>query len=145
MGYNEIMKVFRLLGEEELQLILNGHVSALGNNFTGNYSNTHKYKSCEKYIHFFFNKANCEYMKNIQGGEHKDGKRFIAEFNIPLKRIIGHIGKGFYIPKKGGYDYLHDSCYEIALPVSIFDASWMQSYEPFMKNKTDKDIEIQPQ
>ena len=145
VGYNEIMKVYRLLGEDELQLILDRNVSALGNYFTGRNSNTHKYKDRERYMHFFFNKDNCEYMKKVQGQEYKGEKKFIAEFDIPLRKIIGHIGKGFYVPKKGGYDYIYDSCYEIALPVSIFDASWIKRYELASKEVREKTPEIQPE
>ena len=59
------------------------------------------------------------------------------------KKIIGHIGRGFYVPRKGGYDYEYDSCYEIALPVKIFNHHWLTGYEKVSENK--KDIENQPQ
>lgn len=137
------MKAYRLLGEEELNLILEGKTSALGEYFGKGLSNTHKYKIGERYLHFFFNKENCEYIKKVQGKVKNGESRFIAEFNIPLKRIIGHIGRGFYVPKQGGYDYDHDTCYELALPISIFNPHWLSRYEKVEENT--KMAEHQPE
>lgn len=129
------MRAYRLLGEEELNLILEGRTSALGEYFSAGFSNTHRYKKRERYMHFFFKREDCEYIKKIQGKVREDEPRFVAEFNIPLKKIIGHIGRGFYYPKQGGYDYDHDTCYEIALPVSIFSPYWLRGYEKVNENK----------
>ena len=137
------MKLYRLLGNEELNLILEGEILALGEYFGKTLCNTHKYKSGEKYMHFFFNKENCEHIKKLQGDIKKGNSRFIAEFDIPLKRIIGHIGRGFYVPKQGGYDYDHDTCYELALPVKIFNPQWLSSYEKVDENT--KMAENQPE
>lgn len=123
------MKVYRLLSEEELNLILERKTEALGNYFLKMKHNTHKYKPRERYLHFFFNKQNCEYMRKIHLKDSVGEQHFIAEFKIPLKRIIGHIGKGFYDSQYGGYDLFYDNCHEIALPISIFDPAWLKSYE----------------
>lgn len=129
------MKVYRLLSEEELKLILEGKTSALGEYFGDGFSNTHKYNKRERYMHFFFKRDDCEYIKKIHGKPREGASRFIAEFNIPLKKIIGHIGRGFYCPKQGGYDYLYDTCYELALPVRIFSQYWLTKYEKVEENK----------
>ena len=123
------MKVYRLLSEEELNLILERRTDALGNFFPKMKHNTHKYKPRERYLHFFFNKSDCEYMRKIHLQDDVGEQHFIAEFKIPLKRIIGHIGKGFYDSQCGGYDYFYEKCHEIALPISIFEPSWLKGYE----------------
>lgn len=123
------MIVYRLLGEDELELILHQKNDALGGYFARMNGNTHKYKKREKYMHFFFHREDCEYVRRFQQKTSVSELNFIAKFNIPLKRIIGHIGKGFYNPKKGGYDYDYDVCYELALPTSIFRSEWLKSFE----------------
>ena len=123
------MKVYRLLGEDELELMLQRKTDALGSYFAKMNGNTHKYKRREKYIHFFFHKEDCEYVRKIQQHTSASEQNFIAEFNIPLKRIIGHIGKGFYESKHGGYDYDYDVCYELAIPTSIFRSEWLKGFE----------------
>ena len=129
LKYNKSMRVYRFLSEEELILILNGNSSKLGRYFDSGLSNTHKYDVNEKYLHFFFRKNDCEYIKTIHQNHFSSDSGFLAEFNIPLARIIGHIGKGFYESNKGGYDKDHDTCYELALPSSIFNPSWIKGYE----------------
>ena len=130
------MKVYRLLGEDELELMLQRKTSALGSYFPKMNGNTHKYKKREKYIHFFFHREDCEYVRKVQQKTSVSEQNYIAEFNIPLKRIIGHIGKGFYESKHGGYDYDYDVCYELAIPVSIFKPEWLNGYEKVsLKNK----------
>ena len=123
------MKAYRLLCEDELNLMLEQRVDALGGHFGRTNGNTHKYKRKERYLHFFFKKQDCEYMRKIQLKESSGEQNFIAEFNIPLKRIIGHIGKGFYETKHSGYDFPYDVCYELAIPTSIFSPKWLLSYE----------------
>ena len=89
-----------------------------------------------KYIHFFFHREDCEYVRKFQQKTSVSEQNYIAQFNIPLKRIIGHIGKGFYESKHGGYDYDYDVCYELAIPVSIFKPEWLNGYEKVsLKNK----------
>ena len=127
--YNRFMKAYRLLCEEELDEILSQNVGALGSYFGRKNGNTHRYKRREKYIHFFFRKEDCEYIRKIQLKDSVGEQNFIAEFNIPLKRIIGHIGRGFYDSKRGGYDEYYDVCYELAIPTSIFNPMWLKSYE----------------
>ena len=123
------MRVYRLLSEEELNLIRNNKRHSLGKYFEGtNVSNTFKYKAGERYMHFFFKREDCEHIRQIHKAHSLESEQnFIAEFNIPLKRIIGHIGKGFY--ETSGYDCDYDVCYEIAIPVSIFSPSWLKGYE----------------
>ncbi|MBR3884860.1 MAG: hypothetical protein IKJ33_00125 [Clostridia bacterium] len=123
------MKVYRLLGEDELEQMLNRNVENLGGHFARMNGNTHKYKPREKYIHFFFHKEDCDYVRKLQQKTSTNEQNFLVEFNIPLKKIIGHIGKGFYDSKKGGYDEYYDVCYELAIPVSIFNPSWLKAYE----------------
>ena len=48
------MKVFRLLGKDELELMLNQKVEELGGHFARVNGNTHRYDGRRKYIHFFF-------------------------------------------------------------------------------------------
>lgn len=123
------MIVYRLLCEEELETILKKRTESIGRQFIRNKGNTHKYKSGEKYMHFFFKREDCEYMRKFQLKYSKGEKNFIAKFNIPLKRIIGHIGKGFYESKISGFDCDYDARYELAIPVSIFKPEWLKSYE----------------
>jgi hypothetical protein len=61
--------------------------------------------------------------------ERNGEQKYIAEFKIPLKKIIGHIGKGFYYPLKGGYKYEIESVHELSLPNQIFNPSWLVGYE----------------
>ena len=129
------MKVYRLLSEEELNLLLNGQGSSLGNYFNDEYSNTHRYKSGEKYLHFFFRKQDCEYIKEIQDNLGDVEEKYIAEFKIPLSKIIGHIGRGFYHSKYTGLVY--DTCYEIAIPMSIFNPNWLVKYD-----KLELDLQV---
>lgn len=123
------MKVYRLLGEDELEQMLNRNVESLGSYFARMNGNTHKYKARERYLHFFFHKEDCDYVRKIQQQTSSCEQNFLVEFNIPLKRIVGHIGKGFYEARRGGYDNDYDVCYELALPVSIFNPSWLNAYE----------------
>lgn len=123
------MIVYRLLCEEELETILQQRIESIGSHFARMNGNTHKYKRGERYLHFFFKKENCEYVRKIQLKDSSGEQNFIAEFNIPLKRIIGHIGKGFYESKRGGYDSDYDVCYELAIPTSIFKPEWLKRYE----------------
>ena len=134
------MKAYRLLCEDELNLMLEQQVDALGGHFGRMNGNTHKYKRTERYLHFFFKKQDCEYMRRIQLKDSSGEQNFIAEFNIPLNRIIGHIGKGFYETKLSGYDCLYDVCYELAIPASIFSPKWLQKYE---KVSLEKEIIIE--
>ena len=134
------MKVYRLLGEEELELILQQKTDALGSYFARMNGNTHKYKKREKYMHFFFHREDCEYMRKIQQKTSVCEQNYIAEFNIPLKRIIGHIGRGFYESRHGGYDYDYDVCYELAIPTSIFRSEWLNKFEKVsLKNEIVKE------
>lgn len=123
------MIVYRLLCEEELETILQQRTEFIGSHFARRNGNTHKYKRNERYMHFFFKRENCEYVRKIQLKDSDGEQNFIAKFNIPLKRIIGHIGKGFYESKRGGYDIDYDVCYELALPVSVFRPEWLKGYE----------------
>ncbi len=123
------MKAYRLLNEEELNLILSGDVEALGKHFERDFSNNHKYKADEKYIHFFLKREDCEYMKHYHRKAKVKGQNYVAEFKIPIKRVIGYLGKGKYEPLSG-YDYNYANHYELAIPARLFDASWLTRYEP---------------
>ena len=138
------MKVYRLLSEEELELILQRKTGALGSYFAKAKENTHKYKTREKYIHFFFHREDCEYVRKIQQKTSISENNFVAEFNIPLKRIIGHIGRGFYESKHGGYDYDYDVCYELAIPVSNFRPEWLKGFEKVSLKKEIVSEQKQP-
>ena len=134
------MRVYRLLGEEELELMLQQKTDALGSYFAKSKGNTHRYKRRERYIHFFFHREDCEYMRKIQQQTSVCEQNYIAEFNIPLKRIIGHIGRGFYESRHGGYDYDYDVCYELAIPTSIFRSEWLNKFEKVsLKNEIVKE------
>ena len=79
-------------------------------------------------------------MRKIQQKTSVCEQNYIAEFNIPLKRIIGHIGRGFYESRHGGYDYDYDVCYELAIPTSIFRSEWLNKFEKVsLKNEIVKE------
>lgn len=121
------MKVYRLLCDEELELIKKGRVHSLGKYFEGmNTNTTHRYKTGERYLHFFFRREDCEFVRNIHRTQYGEGQDyFLAEFNIPLKSLIGHIGKGFYSHEAEGNKKLH----ELAIPASIFMPYWLKNFE----------------
>ena len=125
------MKLYRYLSEKELQLILQGKLDDIGMEYSGeiSLSNTHRYKKGKRYLHFFFRKFDCEYMKKMYEMEKIRKQTYIAEFKIPLKRILGHIGIGVYYPLKGGYKYGCEEIHELSLPVEKFDPKWLIAYE----------------
>ena len=123
------MKLYRFLCEKELKLILEGDVSQLGGRFDGlGFSNTHRYKKNERYLHFYFNKADCDYIRKVHENEAGSTINYVVEFNVPLKKIIGHIGRGFYHSNQDWFNSI-DTIYELALPTTIFDPTWLVGYE----------------
>lgn len=141
------MKVFRLLSEEELNLIKNNKRRSLGKYFDGiNLNSTFKYKIGERYMHFFFRREDCELVRKIHRAYLVDGEQnFIAEFHIPLKKIIGHIGRGFYPQESETKGFEANKPYEIAIPVSIFEPRWLKRYEQVSLDEVITRQESQPE
>ena len=123
------MKVYRVLEKQELDKILNNQCGDLGS-FSCEYSdfNNHKYEKNKKYMHFFLRKKSCKYLPTQNN---KD--LFLCTFNIPLKVLWKHIGKGYYpsLNKKlsHGYNPVIVTLYEFALDSSLFKASWLVEFK----------------
>ena len=130
--------------EEELNDLLQNNKNALGHCFNNTVSNTHTYKNGEKYLHFFFKKEDCDYIRQFRRTKGANQATYIAEFNIPLKSIIGHIGKGFY-DSNHGYEVCNVSIYELALPSSIFKANWLKCFEEVSLQDRFPQAETQPE
>lgn len=93
------MVVYRVCGEKEVSKILSGcDYSRLGNNFPVSYNdkNTHKYESGQLYLHFFKDKADILYLKDLKGC-------YLCSYDISSEILDIYEGVGYY------YDLLNYS------------------------------------
>ena len=124
------MKVYRFMCWDELDKILHDKVSELGAYFeSARVSNNHKYKSGEKYMHFFLNKNAYKHLVRTKKENH-----YLCVFDIPLGVLLTHAGKGVYrsnIVDDRGYDSLGSfrNRIEFAIESSVFKSSWLKSYK----------------
>lgn len=133
------MIVYRYLGEDELKKILSENTESLGNSFQTNKDkqlnkNTHHYKPDEKYMHFFKKETSMQMMSYLY--RKANGNFYFCSFDIPIKALLFHSGKGFYI--SSGYDG-PDSLKEYAIPVSQFKPEYLESYT---LDKTRNSLEL---
>lgn len=121
------MKVYRLLSQEEFNLIKNGEKEKLGRIFYGDkLTNSHKYKEGVKYLHFYKHKEDIKYIKEIRFQENAKEDFYICEFDIPVIKLIGHKGKGKY--RDLDYGFI-ERVTEYAIDARDFDVNWLKNYE----------------
>ena len=128
------MRVYRYLSEPELNNMISGKTSELGQDGTfikiaqRKYKtklNTHRYVSGEKYLHFFKSLSDIEYIRQ----ERRDytGNFYFAEFEIPPLVLFFAAGKGFY-SSLHGYDCFTESVSEFAVKSKNFNPDWLVGY-----------------
>ena len=118
------MKVFRYTTAEELNKILNGETQGIGHPYVRNPSNTHRYKSKKRYLHFFKKKESIEYLKQFK---RQEGTFYICEYDIPMLVLMLGRGYGVYRPLK--YEEYHSRHVEYIIEEENFNPSWLKSYE----------------
>lgn len=120
------MEVYRYLRQSELNNILNGNLEALGQEYEkpGKLrKNTHKYQEGTKYIHFFKSKSSMLMMSYLY---HKlDENFFFCTFDIPLRVLAFHGGKGFY--PASGFDNTTE-LKEYAVSAKLIKPEWLKEY-----------------
>lgn len=118
------MKVYRYTTAEELNNILQNKTEDIGHSYIRNPSNTHRYKTNKKYLHFFKKKESIDYIKQFKRNE---GTFYICEYDIPMLVLMMGRGVGIYRPLNYD-DYMHRHV-EYIVSVENFDPSWLKSYE----------------
>ena len=116
------MRVYRYLDENEFKHIVQGDTENIGSFFANQSANTHRYKENVRYLHFFKNLNDFQYIQNLK----ESTKMYLCEFDIPLKILFTHFGIGYYVPS--GYDCDYNSIYEFAIPSKLFNSSFLRSY-----------------
>lgn len=118
------MIVYRYLSKEELTNILNNNLNKIGNVcYDKKYSNTHHYNKDIPYLHFF------KYLKDIdkiQSIKHKANNLYLCKFNIPISKLIFHLGTGYY--SAHGYDTDYETVREYAIPANKIKTEYLVSY-----------------
>ena len=126
MSYNENMRVFRYLHENELNKMLSCNTMDLGVEY-GNYKNTRnntfKYKSGINYLHFYKKQESMQMLSYLY--KNLDGNFYFCEFDIPFHILALHGGEGYY--PASGYDNI-TVLKEYAISSDSFDPSWLKSY-----------------
>ena len=75
-------------------------------------SNSHKYLEGERYLHFFKNKKDVDYARDLY--RNKNGKYYVCEFDLSPLTLLKHVGWGLYeVP---GYDCDGVKVTEFAIP-----------------------------
>lgn len=117
------MLVYRIMNEEEFELLTAGKKECLGGCFYGlTLPNNHRYKKGVKYLHFFKNQtAINRYLRSISFTE--EGQYFVGTFNIPFRKLFTHCSYGRYMPS--GYDVDYEVEKEYALPVNKFETEYL--------------------
>ena len=121
------MRVYRLVSEQEFELIKNGEKDKLGNFFDSRYRNNHKYRKNVKYIHFCKCKDDIEYIKELREKEGKKSEHYICEFDIPITKLFRRKGYGQYNRLDGATGV--ECIEEYAINIKNFDTNWLISYE----------------
>lgn len=138
------MIVYRLVSNEEFNLILNDNKEELARNASKGkkWKNTHRYKKGVRYIHFFKDKKDIEYFKNTRAIIAFPIKYYICEFDIPAIELLGHKGIGEYEdPEDFQRVYRVE---EYAIDINKFKTQWIKSYqeitiEPLTKSNQNND------
>lgn len=122
------MIVYRYVSQAELDLILSGNITCLGNaNCCADFSycNTHKYKSGVKYLHFFRNeKILYVLQKDYKSAE---GNYYICKFDIPLVVLLSGVGFGYY--DCSGYTMDFEKLLEFAIKTDRIKPEWFKGYK----------------
>lgn len=134
MRYNEIMRVFRYLHENELNKLLSGNTFDLGVEY-GNHknirNNTFKYKAGISYLHFYKKPEAMQMLSYLY--RNLDGNFYFCEFEIPFHVLALHGGEGYY--PASGYDNT-TVLKEYAISAANFDSSWLKKYTLDTKRQT---------
>lgn len=120
------MKVYRYLSQTELNNILSGKIEELGKEYEKpgrERKNTHKYKENVKYMHFFKSKSSMLMTSYLYSK--MPGNYFFCTFDIPIRVLALHGGKGFY--PASGYDNI-TVLNEYAVPANQVKPEWLEEY-----------------
>ncbi len=137
MLHKEIL-VYRYLSKYELDKILQGEIDKIGFEYAGqNVSNSHHYKLNRKYIHFFKNEVDMEYIRAYYRDHYisfyEENEFYRVCFKIPRCRLMLTKGYGVYHTLHG-YDSLTVKVPEYAMDIKHFKSEWLVSYELDVKN-----------
>ena len=109
-GKESYMKVYRFMSEAELKMYFNEECTEIGRCYSSQIGlNSFQYKKGVRYLHFFKNLKDIEYIKkdmceNLEKSETKK-RFFIGCFNIPKTLLEKGKCKGFYADQlSSGYD-----------------------------------------
>lgn len=119
--------------EEELNKMLEGNISELGNTFFGR-PNTHCYEPDAKYIHFFKNKKAIEFISH-KYAKVREQNYYVCTFNIPLSTLLAYTGFGCYI-KETDSRTIYKEHLEFAIPATEFKRKWIIHYSPAFEDNT---------
>ncbi len=109
------MRVYRYLDEVELACFEKGDLENVGATYPRRVdSNSHRYQSGVKYIHFFRDLDDLQYIRATK--RESDSAYFICQFNIDPITLIKNAGVGYYEAR--GYDMDTAKVREFAIPVS---------------------------
>ena len=121
------MKVYRYLSQTELDNILSGNISEIGQEYSNEkYKkiNTHKYKENVKYLHFFKHKEDISKIKNAKFLP--PNKYYICEFDIPILILLKGMGQGHYDGQ--GYSEPTKSVREYKIPNTAIKREYLKFY-----------------
>ena len=115
------------MSEEELNLIRQGNIDGLGNQFNKKVytrQNNHRYRKGKKYIHFYKDKSSLELIRReiIKGDNAKKSNHYFCSFNVPDIILWLYRGKGHY---DGNLDTPTIDVIEYAIPTTIFRPEWL--------------------
>ena len=114
--------VYRFISERERLAIERKDMLGIGGFWAkGDNRSSHRYKTGERYIHFFDDKKCASDVFNALKGT----KKYFCEYSVPISVLKKHVGRGYYPPH--GYDNLFAQIKEYAIPIGEYDEEWLVS------------------
>ncbi len=126
------MEVYRYLSEYELKAWQEDRRDELGSYFYESektFSNNHRYKRNEKYLHFFKNITDIKYIKSIDECVYYE--HFLCKFDIPLGILLLHSGNGEYFASIEEENV--EKIREFAIPVRNIKTEYLQGFVSIKK------------